>query len=284
MISTSALNTWADAWAQFMSSSLIEAAVVLIAVSILWLLIHRKASAQLGYGLFLLVLLKLLIPVEFTVPDWLADLSPGRSANRAVMWAVRELPFQPRSPLSDAPATAVEKSTPNGIPTESGNSELSDETTGGAASSSLSLPAKLMLGWVATVIILLIWFAFIQIRTRKIFRQSVPMDADSLPVDFYGLKQVAGVRKPVFLMSNPKIPLPAAWGILRSRLVVPHDIGSNFSPNEVKWILLHELAHIRRSDLGDAFLQRLVQIFFFVGRGAHESESSSPTPMRKICC
>ncbi len=263
MISTSALNTWADAWAQFMSRSLIEAAVVLIAVSILWLLIHRKASAQLGYGLFLLVLLKLLIPIEFTVPDWLANLSPGRSANRAVMWAARELPFQPRAPLPGTPAMAVEKSTPNGIPAESGNPEPSDDTAVSAASSSLSLPAKLMLGWTASVFILLIWFALVQIKTRKIFGQSVPMDAGSLPVDFYGLKRLAGVRKPVFLMSNPKIPLPAAWGILRSRLVIPNDMGSGFSPNEVKWILLHELAHIRRGDLGVALLQRIVQIFFF---------------------
>jgi hypothetical protein len=85
-----------------MSRSLIEAAVVLIAVSILWLIIHRKASAQLGYGLFLLVILKLLVPIQFTVPEWLANLSPSHSAGRAVMWVARELPFQARARLPDA--------------------------------------------------------------------------------------------------------------------------------------------------------------------------------------
>ena len=57
MTTASALNIWAESWAQFMWRSLIEAAVLLIAVSLLWVLIHKKASAQLGYGLFLLVLL-----------------------------------------------------------------------------------------------------------------------------------------------------------------------------------------------------------------------------------
>ena len=263
MTTASALNIWAESWAQFMWRSLIEAAVLLIAVSILWLLIHKKASAQLGYGLFLLVLLKLLVPVEFTVPDWVANLSPSHSAGRVVMWAARELPFQPRARLPDAPLTPAERSTIGGIAAEPRNPDLSDDGIGSAGSASLSLPARLMLGWAAAASVLLIWFLFVQLRTRRFFRQSIPIDADSLPVDFYQLKQLAGVRKPVFLMTHPKIPLPAAWGILRSCLVVPHDMGSSFSQNEIKWILLHELAHIRRSDLGVAFLQRIMQIIFF---------------------
>ncbi len=260
---TNALNIWAQSWAEFMWRSLIEAAVILIAVSILWLIIHRKASAQLGYGLFLLVLLKLLVPIEFTVPEWLAILSPSHSAGRTVMWVARELPFQARARLPDAAPTAVERSPAAGITAEPRNPDVSNEATGSAPSKALSLPAKLMLAWAAAVFVLLIWFFFVQIRMRQYFRGSIPLDPESLPVDFYQLKRLAGVRKPVFLMSNPKIPLPAAWGIMRSRLVVPNDMGSSFSPNEIKWILLHELAHIRRSDLGVSLLQRIVQIIFF---------------------
>jgi Tol biopolymer transport system component/beta-lactamase regulating signal transducer with metallopeptidase domain len=263
MMTANALNTWAESWARFMWGSLIEAAVILIAVSILWLLIHKKAPAQLGYGLFLLVLLKLLVPVEFTVPDWLANLSPSRSASRVVMWAAGELPFPPRARLSGAPATPVERSTSAGIPTEPRSPDLPDAALGSSPLAPLSLPAKLMLGWAAAVFVLLIWFLSVQIRTRRFLRQSIPLDPESLPVDFFQLKRLAGVRKPVLLMTHPKIPLPAAWGILRSRLVVPNDMGSSFSPNEIKWILLHELAHIRRSDLGVTFLQRIVQIVFF---------------------
>ena len=69
MLTASTLNVWAESWTRFLVNSLIDATVVLFAVSILWLLIHKKASAQLGYSLFLLVLVKLLIPIEITVPQ-----------------------------------------------------------------------------------------------------------------------------------------------------------------------------------------------------------------------
>jgi len=74
----------------------------------------------------------------------------------------------------------------------------------------------------------LTWFLFVQIRTRRFFRQSIPIDADSLPVDFYQLKRLAGVRKPVFLMTHPKIPLPAAWGIVPLRAWWCPMTGSSF--------------------------------------------------------
>ncbi len=38
-------------------------------------------------------------------------------------------------------------------------------------------------------------------------------------------------------------------GLIQPRLLVPHDLGEQFSPKEIRLIFLHEIAHLRRRDL-----------------------------------
>lgn len=266
MLTASTMNAWAESWTRFLVSSLVDATVVLFAVSILWLLIHKKASAQLGYSLFLLVLVKLLIPIEITVPAWLADLSPGYSVNRAVTWAAREsgLPsLRSTSPGMTTAETGMDRPTTNSL---AGGSELIAAKPGETQSrfsEPLTLAAILMIGWFTVVLILLGWFLAVQWKTRRIFLNSTEISPESLPVGFENLKEQAGVRKHVTLLTNQLMPLPASWGILKPRLILPSDLASSVSPEQLSWILLHELAHIRRSDLAVTLLQRILQILFF---------------------
>jgi len=266
MFTVSTLNVWAESWTRLLVNSLIDATVILLAVSILWLLIHRKASAQLGYSLFLLVLVKLLIPIEITVPAWLAEFSPAYSANRAVTWAAREtgLPsFRSTSPGGPIAETGLDRSTADSlaISRETGTA-VPGETQPGS-SEPLTLPAKLMIGWLAVVIVLLGWLLIVQWKTRRILLNSKEIDPESLPVDFEQLKEQAGVRRRVRLLTNPLMSLPATWGILRPKLILPSDLASSLTLQQLNWIVLHELAHIRRADLAVTLVQRLLQILFF---------------------
>jgi beta-lactamase regulating signal transducer with metallopeptidase domain len=69
-------NSFAQAWAWWVGMSILDAAVVLAVVSLVWLAIRRKASPQLGYLLFLLVPLKLFVPLHVTVPDRIFSWTP----------------------------------------------------------------------------------------------------------------------------------------------------------------------------------------------------------------
>src|SRR5690348_9211666 len=90
MISTELLNRWAASWSAFMVQGLIEATVLLFVVGLPWLLLRRRLSAQLSYGLFVLILLKLVVPIPLTVPAWLAQLSPRHAADRLAGWGLPE--------------------------------------------------------------------------------------------------------------------------------------------------------------------------------------------------
>ena len=69
-------NSFAQAWVWWVGMSILDAAVVLAVVSLVWLAIRRKASPQLGYLLFLLVPLKLFVPLHVTVPERIFSWTP----------------------------------------------------------------------------------------------------------------------------------------------------------------------------------------------------------------
>ena len=232
----------------------------------LWLLINKKVSAQLGYTLFLLVLVKLFIPFEITVPAWVADYSPAYSVDRAVSRAANESGLASLLGMQTEMASAVNpREESSGIESAAIKESIPPPTgrTQSASAPGLKVSAMLMIGWITIVLLLLAWFIAVQWKTRRVLLKSSVFDPASLPVDFQQLKELAGVRRRVTLLSNPQMSLPATWGILRPRVIVPSDLASSVTPEQLKWILLHELAHIRRSDLAVTLFQRLLQILFF---------------------
>ena len=52
-------------------------------------------------------------------------------------------------------------------------------------------------------------------------------------------------------------------------VVIPPDLDESLTPKQLTWVLLHELAHIRRGDLWVVVVQRVVQAVFFFNPAVH---------------
>ena len=65
-----------------------------------------------------------------------------------------------------------------------------------------------------------------------------------------------GIRRPVTLLIHPDKTIPVVWGILRCRLLLP-AAARHWSGEQLRSVLLHELAHIKRRD---TMAQLLTQI------------------------
>ena len=70
-------NSAADRWAAWVVAASLDAAVLLALVGLVWLAIRNRVAPQVGYCLFLLVPLKLLVPVVVTVPAAMARWTPS---------------------------------------------------------------------------------------------------------------------------------------------------------------------------------------------------------------
>src|SRR5947199_117441 len=84
----------------------------------------------------------------------------------------------------------------------------------------------------------------------------VRLDPRSLPVDYARLCRAIGVRRPPPVVVIPEAASPAVWGRLRPRLIVPPGLAEGLSEGQLGWVLLHELAHVRRGDLWALAVQR----------------------------
>lgn len=80
--------------------------------------------------------------------------------------------------------------------------------------------------------------------------------ADNTPVldgDLLGLlaqsKAVMGVRQPVAVVETHQIASPAIAGWWRPRLLLPVGLLQRLTPDETRFLFLHELAHVKRADI-----------------------------------
>ena len=73
-------------------------------------------------------------------------------------------------------------------------------------------------------------------------------------------KQQMGVRVPVTLIETAEVGSPSLFGFVRPRLLLPAGLTRDFSPEELRYVFLHELAHIKRNDILVGWLMTALQI------------------------
>ena len=261
------LNIWSQSWAEFLWTHSIDALVTFVVVGVLWLCIQRKVSPQLGYCLFLLVLLKLAMPIEFHAPGWISDFSPQNTLKSLAYQ--NDFPAIPEShlPFSRPNSPGPEETTvpPNAAysltVSNPDNRHAIPAVKLSTVHAKLTYPSWLMVGWLLVVVSLLLSLLWSQKRTRRMIQQSEPLGLETIP--WNELKRLAGLRRTVRLLSSASVTGPAACGIIHPVILVPPDFLKHFSPNQIQWILLHELAHIRRADVLVALGQKILQILYF---------------------
>lgn len=284
MMTSNWINSLAADWGRFMLAGLVDSALVLAVAGTIWWLIRRRASAQLGYWLFLLVLLRLVVPVQLPVPAWAAAWTPkhlvSRTASRALPSAPPIVPQGiPAMSPSDAwapqpPMRPVRPARPEAEPADPMSqtstrdllSGAASDATGagpsGARSDPLTPLSILMIGWASIVGLGLLYFARSQWYVFRLVRGAMPLDPDLLDVDLRQLCTLAGLRRPIEILVSRTLASPAVCGVLRPRLLVPPGT-LELAPQQMTWVLLHELAHVRRGDIRTVLFQKFVQIIYF---------------------
>ena len=78
-----------------------------------------------------------------------------------------------------------------------------------------------------------------------------------------GLTKEIGVGRSVRLEESDDIPSPISYGVHRPVILLPSSLIDSMSLSEMRWVLAHELAHIRRLDFVVTLFQRMLEAFFF---------------------
>ena len=117
--------------------------------------------------------------------------------------------------------------------------------------------------WTTAVVGLLAWTLVNQRRLQYVLRRASKVEPEKMRFDLDDLRKRVGVRRQVSVLSSDEIVSPAIAGLWQPRILLPANFATTFSDPQLRWIVLHELAHIRRCDLWFAAFQRTVQIVHF---------------------
>ena len=271
------INAIAEGWLNWMWPMFWQVSVLVIFVGAVDLLLRKRVWPQVRYALWLLILVKLILPPTFSLST--SVVSQVRTqAHRTIARLERAEPFPDVSPSEPALKTAPLILNTDTRPAASrgnrpdleaaGTTEqtLSSHAVVGESGGHvrLSWKAYSMFFWLTGVIVLLFWAVA---RFRRLRRIHSPRhhQADH-PQWLEPLMEETArrlhLRKLPAIVLSEYIPSPAVFGTFRPVLVLPAAV-RRFSHKHTEHILLHELAHIKRGDLMVNTLYTLLQIVYW---------------------
>lgn len=277
---------WA-AWMVEMSWQL--AIVVCVVAAIAWAL--RERSARFVHALWLLVLLRLIVPPSLACPTgwgwWLRPARPVAQSSSMPFSAPGERLAGPAAPAQSPgtqldgerePGRAAQPSTANAsahrAPQGAENMEARRESAADSAAATHELSTGretgggrwvgyLMLAWLGVVLALLGLLVAGTLRIWLWVRTAEPIDDAAL----YGLlrecQQRVGFRRPVELRNSESCTTPVVVGQIRPTVLIPRAVLGQLNEEELRGVLLHELHHLQRRDAIVNLLQGILTAVYF---------------------
>ncbi len=224
-LSRSVIETvWRSSW---------QAAVIALLVIAVQLLLRDKLPARWRYNLWLLVLLRLIVPITPSAKFSVFNLAPR------VEVAVQAVPL----------ATPFALDPPPGL-----SAHLPQHPAGNR------WPGIVASIWAAGAVVMLLRIAWASLRLWRAIRPMPRVNDLAVVALLHRCCEEMGVpRVPEVLRSNDSIAAPALMGFWRPRMLLPAHVLDNFASAELRLIILHELAHLKRRDVAANWLVAVLQ-------------------------
>jgi beta-lactamase regulating signal transducer with metallopeptidase domain len=107
----------------------------------------------------------------------------------------------------------------------------------------------LVLFWLAGVCFLTVWILAGNVRIWRVVRRVRPVTDPEILDLLDDCRRQMGTRRSVRVIATDQVHGPALFGLVQPCLLLPNRILADMDRNELRYILLHELAHLRRHDI-----------------------------------
>lgn len=233
----------------------LEIAVLALLIWVLEL-VCRRTSSLFRYWLWFIVFLRLCLPFDITPPGTIQRFIVSNT-NRV---------------LPEIKTTDVYRSVSH--ETTKVMAFITGDTATGERLDNL-VPQVDPLPKIKVRIVPLIWFGFVSalgllflvrlVIVRRIIGTSEAVENPELLQLLKKHAEQMGVNGDVGLLSLnlDTFNVPATFGIIHPRIIIPYYIAETWTEDEIEPILLHELAHIKRHDILVNWLQIVVQAVYF---------------------
>jgi beta-lactamase regulating signal transducer with metallopeptidase domain/tetratricopeptide (TPR) repeat protein len=234
------LNHWGENVLAFAWPMLWQSSLLIVVVATLDFLLARKIRPAIRHALWMIVLVKLLLPPTLALPTgaawWLWPAKPALTPvlkSETVTFDTTALPENPAVRLVDMAPPPPQLDADSWIMLMSG-----------------ALSAGL-----------LCWLAFKWLSVGRNARKA--KTAHEFENLLGEARQLAGLRGPVRLRLIDDEQSPAVYGFFRPVILLPRALAERLSEKQLQAVLLHEVIHVRRGDVWVNCAQTLLQIFYW---------------------
>jgi beta-lactamase regulating signal transducer with metallopeptidase domain/ketosteroid isomerase-like protein/DNA gyrase inhibitor GyrI len=259
------MNEIAHQWWQWMGPMLWQASLLIVVISVLDMLLRKWAWPQVRYALWLLVLIKLVVPPTWSLrTSIVSQVQPGIEqrvrfiAPRTTLFENKPIDLSAQRKVQETSVSA-QSETASQQPTEP---VLTQTTATGTIRPSWQTIA--MAVWLVGIIT---FFALLLGRMLQLRHWHQLQKKREIPQWFHELlvdtAQHLGLQRlPAIVFSN-KAVTPAVYGMFRPVMLLPANYFDDLTEEEAAHVLLHELAHLKRGDLWLHGICLLLQIVYW---------------------
>jgi beta-lactamase regulating signal transducer with metallopeptidase domain/Tol biopolymer transport system component len=256
-------NRVGEVFCTYAGGAFVQSALLVLLLFAIDLLLRKRVRAVVRYCVWLLVLVKLVLPPTLALPTgigyWLrarvpaTSPVPGRPAETIGFETPRQHRPEPLPPSNErAPS----------LPPAQAAEPVGPVTPAASSLTPVTWQAIVLLFWLAGVLA----FAILLMQRLRFVRGLVAASTvagGDLPDLLEQCRRQIGVRRQVGLKTLDTLPSPAVCGLLKPVILMPTSLVERLAPEGLKAALIHELAHIRRVDLWINAVQTFLQVVYF---------------------
>ena len=222
-----------------------QASVLAVLVVAVQLIFGNRISARWRHAMWMLVLVRLALPVVPSSPVSVFNLAPGKAPEATPMLDVE------RPAIAWTMDVAAEADAPLAASRIDTSSSAAPQAAEPVASRDLwaGWPQVLATVWAVGAVLLALRIAWATWRVSRTLRKLHLVDDAAVHDVLRATAAELHVRRLPLLLAGDGLFSPALVGFVRPKLLVPRDLLDTFDPAELRLIFLHELAHLKRRDV-----------------------------------
>ena len=245
-------------------SMLWQCSLLVVLLYLIDMILKDRTRAIVRYGLWMLVMVKLVLPAGIAMPS--SPLYWVKADNAVESRAVYEDAAEEVDVFTEPLFVSVDTLPEPEAAAVQGKEMVSDSAKEMSAAKvfekSINFEAMLMIVWLMAVLVmagmLLQRYGFVM----SLIRQGHDCD-DRLKGILERCRTKIDVASCVRIRLSDNSISPSVCGLFRPVILMPAEMAGELSDSQLEAVLLHELAHIRRKDLWVNFLQTVLQVVYF---------------------
>ena len=250
----------------WMLRSSFHATILLALILLVRSAVQKKFRCRAVYWLWVILLLRLVWPFNLPSAVSVFNLLPQTLRSEIALFNPapehEQTPAPAIAPLADASSTAQPETT---VELQSQNaaepSTPAEATTPSAPSESpLTLSAALCSVWLAGMTLLGLVVVWNNLRLWRLVKSQRLVTRQHILDLLEDCKIQLGVQTVIGIVETDRIQTPCLFGYLRPRLLLPSDAMRELTGEQLRYIFLHELSHLKRHDILVGWLMAVVQV------------------------